>query len=208
MDASSLVTVAGEGARLVLWLLIALSMVQVAIMIERAVVFARSRSHRGDLEALIERSASAGDLGWLATALAPMRSPVARILRAGAARVADGPEAAAEIMQSRILAERQELEKRLSFLGTLGNNAPFIGLFGTVLGIIRAFGDLATAGAGGSKVVMAGISEALVATAVGLLVALPAVAAFNVFQRLIRTRLADAESLRSALLSHLKRRAA
>ena len=82
---------------------------------------------------------------------------------------------------------RIEYERRLAFLGTLGNNAPFVGLFGTVLGIIRAFADLAgNPDAAGSGTVMAGISEALVATAVGLFVALPAVVAYNFFQRALR----------------------
>ena len=77
--------------------------------------------------------------------------------------------------------ERLRYERGLAFLGTLGNNAPFVGLFGTVLGIIRAFHDLAGNSLQGSQAVMAGIAEALVATAVGLLVALPAVATYNAF---------------------------
>ncbi|MCX4242159.1 MotA/TolQ/ExbB proton channel family protein [Paraliomyxa miuraensis] len=95
--------------------------------------------------------------------------------------------------------EKVRLERNLSFLGTLGANAPFIGLFGTVLGIIKAFKDLAESGLqpGGetSTEVMAGISEALVATAVGLLVAIPAVVAYNIFQRRVKRTLGEAESL-------------
>ena len=86
---------------------------------------------------------------------------------------------------------RLELERHLGILGTLGNNAPFIGLFGTVLGIIKAFADLAQQpGRRGAAAVMAGISEALVATAVGLLVAIPAVVAFNIFQGRVRRTMA------------------
>ena len=92
--------------------------------------------------------------------------------------------------------ERLRLERRLPFLATLGSNGPFVGLFGTVLGIIKAFHDLAatagTAGAGASTV-MAGISEALVATAIGLLVAIPAVVAFNYFSRRVRVRMAEVD---------------
>ena len=80
-------------------------------------------------------------------------------------------------MSSRWLRERLKLDKRLIVLSTLGNNAPFIGLFGTVLGIIKAFNDLAASGQSGVSVVMAGISSALVATAFGILVAIPAVVA-------------------------------
>jgi biopolymer transport protein ExbB len=79
------------------------------------------------------------------------------------------------------------LEKRLSILATFGNNAPFIGLFGTVLGIMQAFHDLGNSTQFGVKVVMEGISQALVATAMGLFVAIPSVVAYNYFVRKIKT---------------------
>jgi biopolymer transport protein ExbB len=82
----------------------------------------------------------------------------------------------------------------MMLLGTLGNNAPFIGLFGTVLGVIKAFHDLAQSGAG-PEVVMSGLSEALVATAVGLLVALPCVFAFNNLQKRIKDLMGEMEAL-------------
>lgn len=81
---------------------------------------------------------------------------------------------------------RLALEKRLGILATFGNNAPFIGLFGTVLGIIKAFHHLGTSSEFGVRVVMAGISEALVATAMGLFVAIPSVIGYNYFVRKIK----------------------
>jgi biopolymer transport protein ExbB len=107
--------------------------------------------------------------------------------------------------------QRQKLERRLAFLGTLGNNAPFIGLFGTVIGVVQAFeqlGKQATSVATQSAVaapqeVMAAIAEALVATAVGLLIAIPAVAMFNYYQRLSRAILANTNALTHVLLSYL-----
>ena len=90
----------------------------------------------------------------------------------------EGPETVEQVMLSALAAERPRYERFLSLLGTLGNNAPFIGLFGTVLGIIKAFNDLGAVSLKGSAIqqtVMTGISEALVATAVGLAVAIPAV---------------------------------
>ncbi|TMQ10805.1 MAG: MotA/TolQ/ExbB proton channel family protein [Deltaproteobacteria bacterium] len=84
---------------------------------------------------------------------------------------------------------RRQIESGLVFLGTLGNNAPFVGLFGTVLGIIVAFRELSSAaasvagGTGNMNNVMSGIAEALVSTAVGILVAVPAVIFFNIFQK-------------------------
>jgi biopolymer transport protein ExbB len=99
---------------------------------------------------------------------------------------------------------RLMLERRLAILGTIGSNAPFVGLLGTVIGIIRAFHALDQSGGQVSTALMAEIGEALGATALGLLVALPAVALFNVFQRAISTRIARAEALGRELLSFVK----
>jgi biopolymer transport protein ExbB len=107
-------------------------------------------------------------------------------------------------MASRWLRERQALDKRLIVLSTLGNNAPFMGLFGTVMGIIKAFNDLASSGQGGVAVVMAGISAALVATAFGILVAIPAVVANNYFVTVLKQKQANTESLSRILLAYLK----
>src|SRR6478735_6289984 len=95
---------------------------------------------------------------------------------------------------------RIDLERNLGILGTLGNNAPFIGLFGTVLGIIKAFADLSRNQAGGAGAVMSGISEALVATAVGLMVAIPAVIAFNFFQGRVRRALGRVDAMAHLVL--------
>ena len=89
-------------------------------------------------------------------------------------------------------------------LNTLGGNAVYIGLFGTVLGVIKAFRDLSLQGGGGAEVVMQGLSEALVATAAGLLVAIPCVVAYNYFQKSIREILADADAMARLLLARLK----
>lgn len=78
------------------------------------------------------------------------------------------------------------LEKYLSFLATVGSNAPYIGLFGTVLGIMKSFNDMSSTAAQGSNSVMAGISSALIATAAGLLAAIPAVLAYNYFQKQVK----------------------
>jgi biopolymer transport protein ExbB len=108
-----------------------------------------------------------------------------------------------------------KLERRLAYLATLGNNAPFIGLFGTVIGIIGAFkalgeqskAPIADAAAAAQSLapaqVMSAISEALVATAVGIAIAIPAVAANNFFQRWTKRILANTEALTKVLLSHM-----
>jgi biopolymer transport protein ExbB len=89
----------------------------------------------------------------------------------------------------------------------LGNNTPFIGLFGTVLGIIKASHDLTSTQATGGQAanaVMAGVFEALVATAIGLLVAIPAVIAYNVFNRRVRAAMSGVDALVHAILSELR----
>jgi biopolymer transport protein ExbB len=190
------------GTAWVLWLLIALSVVSIAIMLERLVFFARLKL---DMSAFTqELTKHLIDGNWDAaralcqgkTALEPQV-----VLRAIENR-GKGTQAMRESMEGYLIGQRQVLDRGLVVLGTLGNNAPFIGLFGTVLGIIIAFRDLAENPAGGPSVVMQGISEALVATAVGLIVAIPAVIAFNAFNRVIKRHVANAETVMRLLLAH------
>jgi biopolymer transport protein ExbB len=128
----------------------------------------------------------------------------ARVALAGLKNFPKGAAAVEEVMASRWLHEKQRLEKYLIILGTLGNNAPFIGLFGTVLGVIKAFNDLGTTGQSGVAVVMAGISVALIATAFGILVAIPAVVANNYFVTRIRELQTDTDILCRIILAYLK----
>lgn len=199
-----------SGASWVLWLLFALSAGSIAIAIERWLYF---RSKDDDVRALaaeLDAHLSSGAVAAALDALRPMRSVGAIVARAGLRLAPRGPAAADKGMQSAIAAERKALEARLAYLGTLGNNAPFVGLFGTVIGVILAFEQLGqatgTAGAASqvaSAAVMAAIAEALVATAVGIGVALPAVAAYNYLQRRIAAMLDDAETLSNLVLAYL-----
>ena len=193
------------GAGWVLWLLLALSVLSVAVMVERGIYFGSRRMSRlfPHLLELCQR----GDLK-AAAALATTDSMESEVVRAAASATEGGNAAVEKAVQSTIDRRRLEYEKWLFVLGTLGNNAPFIGLFGTVLGIIRAFADLAAAnkGQGGGSTasfVMQGISEALVATAVGLFVAIPAVLAFNIFQRLLKRVVGRSNALGNAIASGL-----
>lgn len=109
------------------------------------------------------------------------------------------------LSQSFLISERMELERYLAILGTLGNSAPFIGLFGTVLGIIRAFAELNSAtGNTGLNTVSGGLAEALVTTATGLLVAIPSAIAFNYYQRSIKAIVSRSMSLTELVSSHLR----
>jgi biopolymer transport protein ExbB len=209
----------GAGAGWVLWLMLALSVISLAIMLERAWLF---WSLRDDVESLMRelgRLLRAGDLEGARRRLEASPSAEAAVVVAGIVEADLGPAAAEEAMAGASALQKMKLEKRLAYLGTLGNNAPFIGLLGTVIGIVGAFEELgkanapapggaAAAGAAASQLapqaVMTNIAEALVATAVGLLVAIPAVAAFNWFQRLVKTTLANTDALAHVLLAHLK----
>jgi biopolymer transport protein ExbB len=123
---------------------------------------------------------------------------------AGLKSFSKGAATVEEVMASRWMHEKQKLEKHLIILGTLGNSAPFVGLFGTVLGVIKAFNDLAVTGQSGVSVVMAGISVALIATAFGILVAVPAVVANNYFLTRLRGMQTDTDILCRILLAYLK----
>lgn len=195
-------TLADYGARWVLWLLLGLSVLAVAIVIERTIVLFRTRVDISQLREELQRLLDAGDSQRALDRLQGSPGVEARIARAGLA--CTDPDKADERMQAERELVRLELERGLTILGTLGNNAPFIGLLGTVIGIVRAFRALDATGVQVSASLMAEIGEALIATAVGLLVALPAVGAFNALQRMARSRLGHAELLRHEVLGHLK----
>lgn len=123
----------------------------------------------------------------------------------GLDRAEDGTRPAEETMMATMISAKTKLDKGLTILGTLGNNTPFIGLFGTIIGIIQAFNALATNKSAGPETVMASISEALTATAVGLIVAIPAVIGFNFISRAIKTRMANSETTARIILTYIER---
>lgn len=190
------------GGEWVLYILIALSFWCVAVIWDRFFLFRAKARDAERLGKKVPELLAAGKFEEVRKLVEGNHSSEASVLRAGLSHLDLPPEALEQVLESRRIQERLDLEKDLLVLGTLGNNAPFIGLFGTVLGIIKAFNDLAVAGTSGSGVVMRGVSEALVATAVGLLIAIPAVAAYNYFQGKIKRSLANADRLSRLLLAH------
>jgi biopolymer transport protein ExbB len=191
------------GTEWVLYTLIGLSVASVALMIERILFFRGNRLAWDKLLARVDPLLHAGDTSGLAEVLRAWPGPEADVLRAGVQGARKGRNAAERMVSAALLVEAQRLDRRLAFMGTLGNNAPFIGLFGTVLGIIRSFHDLSLDVKGGANVVMAGISEALIATAAGLFVAIPAVIAFNAFQRRVSKDITRAQAASDRLLAVL-----
>ena len=191
------------GSEWVLWLLLLLSVASGAIILDRIVFFKRIRI---DFTFFITELARAlNDDDWTGVSALCERfhhSLESEIVAVALANRIKGGKAVEKSMTGYLAWQKHKLDKGLTFLGTLGNNAPFIGLFGTVLGIIQAFHQLSLNPAGGSTVVMSGISAALVATAVGLFVAIPAVLAFNAFQRVVKQKLANAEAVQDLMMMH------
>lgn len=204
-----LMSLALTGGEWVLWLLIAISVLCLGIALERAIFGTVNRSPDGSLQAAMEAFFQSADrrtgAADLLKALESMRGAEARVLAAGLrANLEGGGASAEEALVGTLTFERLKMERGLIVLGTTGSNAPFVGLFGTVLGIIKAFNELAQDTAEAAASVMAGISEALLATAVGLAVAIPAVILYNYFMRRNKDTLARLESIAHLMLSRLK----
>jgi biopolymer transport protein ExbB len=199
------------GAEWVLYLLVCLSVLSLALIIERYWFYRTACQGLEEFRKQVRSSTLDGKLGD-ATQLAKARirksDSTPPDLEAEMALILlshqnTPTEVLTELAQDAVIRARLSWDKNLSTLATIGSNAPFIGLFGTVLGIIKAFHDLSQQASGGAQNVTSGISEALVATAVGLMVAIPAVIAFNLFQRKVKASLAEAEALKSFLIGKL-----
>jgi biopolymer transport protein ExbB/biopolymer transport protein TolQ len=178
-----LVLVAQIASQAVLYVLLALSVISIGVIIERWWYFRRRRDDIDKLSDRLKLALQRGDLNAARKALRDSRSVEAEIAMEAMEWYTDGPDAVEQILAKAVRQRRKKFEAGLLFLGTLGNNAPFIGLFGTVLGIVTAFRELGANSMGAMGNVMGGIAEALIATAVGILVALPAVIFYNVFQK-------------------------
>ena len=188
------------GARLVLLILVGLSVASIAVILDRRKLLRA----QGDTRALGPAQAAIRSGAWAELKKLADSAGVGVLqgyLVLLTSRLSDaGTVAIDRSTRSYMTDRRAELEKGLTLLATVGSNAPFIGLFGTVLGIIQAFGELSSQ-QGGTGSVMSAISEALIATAIGLLVAIPAVVAFNVFQKRVREILTPCEILRDEFVA-------
>jgi biopolymer transport protein ExbB/TolQ len=188
----------------VLWLLIIMSIVSVGAMIERLIFYVSHRVDVGEVRKKLAVLLDSGDFAEAARLLARHDSMETNVVLFGMREHHKGPEAVEDLINGALSREKLRYERLLTFLGTVGSSAPFIGLFGTVLGIIKAFADLAGNMSEASTVVMAGISEALIATAIGLLVAIPAVIAHNAFRTRVKTHVSNTDLLARTLLADLK----
>jgi len=192
------------GATWVMWLLVGLSVVGLAIILERAYYFFATNDDFARLLGALLGKLKDGDVDGAKTAMKASKSLEAQVALAGLDSVDDGYASAEERMNKQQMLANLSMERNLAFLGTVGNNAPFVGLLGTVIGIIRSFQELNNSQGQVSAGLMAEIGEALVATAIGLLVALPSVAFFNFFQRVIKSRTTRGDALGREVLAFMK----
>ena len=193
------------GSEWVLWLLVLMSAVCITIAIERSIFLYANTTPVQVLQEALTKFLGGGRQEDFQKQLSDVKGIEASVLRAGLeANQKGGVHSAEDTIAGHIVFERNRLDRGLIIIGSTGSNAPFIGLFGTVLGIIKAFADLSKATDEAASSVMSGISEALVATAIGLLVAIPAVVLFNYLKQRIKNKMASLQSMSHLMLSRMK----
>jgi biopolymer transport protein ExbB/TolQ len=189
-----------------MYLLLFCSFLSITILLERIIYYRRrSRTKRSEFMTRIRRALKSGSLEKAMEICQHSHAPFSNVIYCGLV-LHDHPEKEiSSTMERKITVETTKLERFTSIVGTIGNTAVYIGLFGTVLGIIRAFHDIAAAGAGGMSIVIGGVAEALVCTATGLFVAVPAVIAFNYFMKRVERFIHDMELCASEVTDLLGR---
>jgi len=192
------------GAEWVMWVLVGLSLISGLIMLERIVFFATRSININKVRLQLSEFLEENEYEKAADLLKASDSMESRVVLFGMRHHERSAEAVEDLMAGALATEKTRYARFLTFLGTIGNNAPFIGLFGTVLGVIGAFSNLSEGSQEAARQVMGSISEALVATGVGLLVAIPAVIAFNAFMSRVKKSTAQTDLLGRTLLSHLR----
>lgn len=176
------------------------SILSVCFALERWLYFRKAQVDGDELLASVRKLLEGGKEKEAQSACLKTASPIANVLHYGLLHRHLSRDELEDLLGTKRMEERLKMERYLGILGTMGNTAPFIGLFGTVIGIIKAFRDLALSGSGGPAVVAKGIAEALVATAGGLAVAIPAVICFNYFMRKVKQHSVEMEVYSTRLL--------
>jgi biopolymer transport protein ExbB len=191
------------GAEAILWFLVLVSIVSVGLIFERWFTLSSVKRKSNEVRSRIGEILHSRRFDELDELSQDRKGLESRALAYGLKHIKEsgGVTGLEEIFRSYALLERPKLERSLTFLATVGSNAPFVGLLGTVLGIMKAFQDLAKNPTTGNEAVMLGISEALVATAVGLAVAIPAVIAYNHFQKSVKASLQSLDLVREICIA-------
>ena len=177
-----------------MYILLFCSFLSVTILLERIIYYRRrSRTKRSEFMTKIKKALKSGSIERAMEICNETYTPFSNVIYSGLEVHERNGKEISSTMEREITVETTKLERFTGIVGTIGNTAVYIGLFGTVLGIIRAFHDIAAAGAGGMSIVIGGVAEALVCTAMGLLVAVPAVIAFNYFTKRVEHFINDME---------------
>ena len=196
--------IAYAGHEVTLWLLVILSLFSVTFIFERFATLTKVKNQSIKTNDRIQEALQANSLAEIEDIAKDRDTFQGRALAYGLRHAKEnGAAGLEEIFNSYAQTERPRIEKYLNFLATVGSNAPFIGLLGTVFGIMDAFRELA-GNQGDTSAVMLGISKALVATGVGLMVAIPAVIAYNYFQKQVRSIFQSLESVRDVCIALAK----
>ena len=191
----------------VLALLVLLGAAVVAIFIWRTRTYAKQQGQASKWIRLLSKSLKTEGLGSIAISEADYETLPGRVVRTGLDNQELPPEALEKVLEVQESIEKRNLDQGLSFLATVGSNAPFLGLTGTVIGILVAFDRFAASGGKGSTEVMVAISQALVATAIGLIVAIPAVVFYNILRNRSKRILEEGREIRGMILAHSLRAA-
>ena len=207
MLTEKLFALAQGGAEAILWLLLVLSILSVGLILERWLSLRQITKRSAQIRRRMQDALQSNNLDELDDIARDRESLEGRAMSYGLRHVKEtGTGGLPEIINAFALMERPALERSLNFLATIGSNAPFIGLLGTVLGIMKAFRDLSQNASSGNEAVMLGIAEALVSTAVGLVVAIPAVVAYNYFARQVRGIMQSLDSVREICVAYAKKK--
>ncbi len=199
--------IANTADQVVLWLLVVLSILSIGMILERFFALRKVDSRSAKTRGRIRLALQTNSLDDVEDMSRDPETIEGRALSYALKHVKEsGSKGLEEAFNAFSLAERPDLERSLSFLATIGSNAPYIGLLGTVLGIMKAFNDLAMSSQAGQQTVMAGISTALIATAAGLFVAIPATIFYNYFQRKVKGIMQNLECVKELCLAYAKKR--
>jgi biopolymer transport protein ExbB/TolQ len=177
-----------------IWFLILCSIVSLAIIIEKLLYFRKkSMTSRDGFMAKLRIALDENNFEEALKACTQVDTPFADMALDGLSAREGGPEAVTSAMERRMLIEVNIMERYTTLLGSIGSTAVYIGLFGTVIGIIRAFGDIAHISTGGINAIIGGIAEALISTAAGIFVAVPAIVVYNLLMKRINNSILDME---------------
>jgi biopolymer transport protein ExbB len=193
--------------QVVLWILIVLSVLSIGMILERFFALRKVSVDSARVRTRVRAALQSNSVDDVEAIAKDMETLEGRAAGYALKHMKDnGSRGLEEIFNTFSLTERPELERFLGFLATVGSNAPYIGLLGTVLGIMKAFNDLAQASEAGQQTVMAGISVALIATAAGLFVAIPAVIAYNYYSKKVRAVMQSLESVKELCMAYAKKK--